>query len=148
MKKITITSSVENGNLKRNRKLIRDAIETFNGATVTITIQKFRKSRSNPQNRFYWGCLIPIVQEGLREATGEVRDANSIHYNILLPMFAPIRDVVNKETGEVFGERITSSEMTTTEFMEFVNDIQKWGAEFLGVDIPDPNSEITLNFEE
>ncbi len=146
MKKIEIISSVENGNLKRNRKLIRDAIATFEGKTITLTIQRHRKQRSSNQNRFYHGIVIPLVQKGLVDATGEVRDHNSIHYNILLPLHAPLREIINIETGEVIQERITSSEMGTSEFMDYIVSIQQWAAEFLGIEIPDPNSEIKLEF--
>lgn len=146
MKKIEIVSSVVNGNLKRNRRLIRDAIATFEGKTISLTIKRHRKQRSNPQNSFYWGIVIPLVQEGLREATGEVRDSNSIHYNILLPMHAPLREIINTSTGEIIQERITSSEMTTSEFMDFIVSIQQWAAEFLNIEIPDPNSENEIQF--
>ena len=145
MKKISIISSVVNGNLKRNRKLIADAIKTFEGKEVEITIERKRKKRSNPQNAYYWSVVIPILQQGLKDATGEVRDINSIHYQIVLPLLAPKREIVNTDTGEVISESMTSSEMTTTEFCEFIISIQKWGAEFLNVDIPSPNEELTLN---
>lgn len=144
MKKISILSNVVNGNLKRNRKLIKEAICSFEGKDIELTIQRKRKIRSNPQNAYYWGLVIPIVQEGLKEATGEVRDVNSIHYQILLPLLAPKREIINKSTGEVFSERITSSEMTTSEFMDYIVSIQQWGAEFLGINIPDPNEQLNL----
>lgn len=147
MKKISIISSVVNGNLKRNRTLITNAIKSFEGKDVLITIERNRKKRSNPQNAYYWGVVLPILQAGLHEATGETRDINSIHYQIVLPLLAPKRQIVNKDTGEVIVESMTSSELTTTEFCEFIISIQKWGAEFLNVEIPDPNSEITLNFK-
>lgn len=147
MKKITITSSVENGNLKRNRKLIKDAISTFENKTVSITIQKFRKSRSNNQNAYFWGVVVPLVQQGLIDATAEVRDAQSIYQQILLPMFAPTRDITNRDTGEVISERMTSSELSTVEFMEFIQEIQKWAAEFLGITIPDPNEKLEIQFD-
>lgn len=144
MKKVTITSSVVNGNLKKNRALIKEAVESFEGKEIEVTIQRKRKHRSNPQNAFYWGVVLPIVQEGLKDATGEVRDMNSIHYQIILPLVAPKREILNKQTGEVITETMTSSEMTTTEFMEFILSIQQWAAEFLGVTIPDPNENLTL----
>jgi hypothetical protein len=31
--------------------------------------------------------------------------------------------------------------------MEYVLEVQKWSAEFLGVDIPNPNEEILLNLD-
>lgn len=144
MKKITLISSVVNGNLKRNRNKIREAIAAFEGKEIELTIQKKRKVRSTPQNSYYWGVVLPIVQDGLKDATGEVRDLNSIHYQILLPLMAPKREIVNIETGEVITERITSSEMTTTEFSEYVMEIQAWGSEFLGIQIPNPNEQINL----
>lgn len=146
--KYEIRSNVENGILKRNRNLLIDAINSFEGQQVVVTIAKAKKSRSNNQNRFYWGVCLPIIQHGFKEATGEFRTAENLHYNILLPLFAPINEVVNKETGESVTEKLSSSELSTTQFCEFILEIQKWSAEFLGVTIPDPNSEIHLNFDE
>jgi len=148
LKKITIISNVKNGGLVRNRKLITDAIRSFEGKDIDITIQRHRKIRSNNQNSYYWGVVLPLVQHGLKDATGEVRDLESIHYQILLPLFAPKREIVNVISGEVITERMTSSEMTTSQFMDWIMDIQKWGAEFLGIDIPDPNEEMTFNLQE
>lgn len=144
MKKISIISSVVNGNLKRNRNLITSAIKSFEGKDIEVTLQLKRKSRSNNQNSYYWGVVLPLVQDGLKEATGEVRDINSIHYQILLPLLSVNREIVNTETGQVISEKLTSSEMTTTEFMEYVISIQQWAAEFLNINIPDPNQELTL----
>jgi hypothetical protein len=142
--KYEIRTNVLNGNLKRNRNLILNALQTFEGSEIVITIQKAKKRRSNPQNSYYWGIVLNIVQQGLKDATGEFRSVENIHYNILLKMFAPENEIVNIETGECITEKITSSEMTTTQFAEYIMEIQKWSAEFLGISIPNPNEEITL----
>jgi len=142
--KYEIRTNVLNGNLKRNRNLILNALQTFEGSEIVITIQKAKKRRSNPQNSYYWGIVLNIVQQGLKDATGEFRSVENIHYNILLKMFAPENEIVNIETGECITEKITSSEMTTTQFAEYIMEIQKWSAEFLGNSIPNPNEEITL----
>jgi hypothetical protein len=144
MKKISIISNVNNGTLKRNRNLIKSAIASFEGKDIEITIQRKRKVRSNPQNAYYWGVVLPLVQSGLIDATGETRDLNSIHYQILLPLLSINREIVNTDTGQVINEKITSSEMTTTEFSEYILSIQKWSSEFLGINIPYPNEELTL----
>jgi hypothetical protein len=145
--KIEIITSIEDNVFKRNRNLVLNAIQSFNGKNVLLTISKLKKSRSNNQNRFYWGVCLPLIQNGLLEATGELRTYENIHYRILLPLFAPEIELVNKDTGECVNERLTSSEMTTTQFMEYIMEIQKWAAEFLGIEIPNPNEETTLNFE-
>ena len=142
--KFEIRTKIENGKVVRNKQMILNAFNEFEGSEVLITISKAKKHRSNNQNAFYWGILIPIVQQGLKDATGEYRSAEMIHYNILLKMFAPENEIVNTETGECITEKITSSQMTTTQFCEYVMEIQKWGAEFLGIDIPSPNENLTL----
>ena len=145
--KIEIITSISNNLFKRNRNLVLNAIKYFNGKDVVITFSKPKKSRSNNQNRFYWGVVLPLVQNGLLEATGELRSCDNIHYKILLPLFAPLNEIINKDTGESLNERLTSSEMTTTQFCEYIMEVQKWGAEFLGIDIPSPNEENLLNFD-
>jgi hypothetical protein len=64
-----------------------------------------------------------------------------------LPLFAPTNEIINIDTGECINERLTSSEMTTTQFCEYIIEIQKWAAEFLGIDIPSPNEENLINFD-
>jgi hypothetical protein len=147
MNKIEIITSISNNVFKRNRNLVLNAIKYFNDKDVIITFSKPKKSRSNNQNRFYWGCVLPLVQNGLLEATGELRSVENIHYKILLPLFAPTNEIVNTDSGECINERLTSSEMTTTQFCEYIMEVQKWGAEFLGIDIPSPNEENLINFD-
>jgi hypothetical protein len=145
--KIEITTSIVNGIFKRNRNLVLNAIKSFNDKDVVITFSKPKKNRSNNQNRYYWGLVLPLIQKGLLDATGELRSNDNIHYNILLPLFAPTNEIINIDTGECINERLTSSEMTTTQFCEYILEIQKWAAEFLGIDIPSPNEENLLNFD-
>jgi len=91
--------------------------------------------------------LCKCNQSLMKYATGEFRSAESIHYGILLPLFAPTNEIVNTDTGQVLTEKISSSEMTTSQFMDYVAYVQQWAAEFLGVDIPNPNEEILLNLD-
>lgn len=147
MNNLIIHTSISNNVFKRNRNLVLNAIKYFNDKDVIITFSKPKKSRSNNQNRFYWGVVLPLVQNGLLDATGELRSVDNIHYKILLPLFAPLNEIVNKDTGECISERLTSSEMTTTQFMEYIMEVQKWSAEFLSIDIPNPNEENLLNFD-
>jgi hypothetical protein len=144
--KIAITTSIENNIFKRNRNLVLDAIKSFNGKEVVVSFEKPKKKRSNNQNSFYWGCVIPLIQNGIKDATGEFRSVDNIHYNILLPLFAPLRELININTGEITQERLTSSDMTTTQFCEFIMELQKWAKEFLDIDIPNPNEDLQITF--
>jgi hypothetical protein len=144
--KIEIITSIENNIFKRNRNLVLNAIKYFNDKEVVISFSNLKRSRSNSQNKFYWGVVIPLIQNGLLEATGELRSSDNIHYKILLPLFAPINEIVNKNTGEIINEKLTSSDLTTTQFQIYFLEIQKWSAEFLNIDIPNPNEENLINF--
>ena len=144
--KIQIRSNVVDGNLKRNREQIKQVIASFEGKEIIISIDKAKKTRSSNQNSYYWGVCIPLIQSGLKDATGEFRSSENIHYNILLPLFSPSLEIINIDTGQILSERMSSSEMTTVQFMEYVMEIQKWASEFLNINIPDPNEEIILDF--
>lgn len=145
--KAQVRTSILNGKFKRNINTVLDIVKQFEGKEVLLTFELPKKKRSNNQNNFYWGICIPLIQNGLKEVTGEYKSVNDIHYKILLPLFAPIREIININTGECLEEKISSSEMTTTQFCQYILEIQKWASEFLGIDIPNPNENMILNFD-
>jgi hypothetical protein len=143
--KYEIRTNVINGNIKRNRNLILNALEKFEGQEVILTIQKAKKSRSNPQNSFYHGVVIPIMQQALKDA-GYLMTNESVH-DMLKLRFLKESILVNEESGEYIERIKSTTELTTTQFAEYILDIQKFAVEYFNVQIPDPNEEINLNFE-
>ena len=65
MKKVEIYTHVENGKVNRNRRTIEKCIAAHEGKDITITIQRTRKRRSNNQNAYYWGVIVPLIEEVL-----------------------------------------------------------------------------------
>lgn len=145
MQKITIRSNVNGGNLKRNRNLIIDAIKSFEGADVLITLENPKKKRSNPQNAFYYGVVIPIVQNCLRNA-GYVMTNEATHDLIKLKFLKEVI-LTNEDTGEVIERVKSTTELSTSQFMDFVAEIRQFTNEYFGVDIPEPNENLTLQFD-
>lgn len=145
MQKITIKTNVDNGILKRNRNLIIDAINSFEGKDVLITLEKPKKKRSNPQNAFYYGVVIPIVQNALRDA-GYVMTNEATHDLIKLKFLKEVI-LTNEETGEVVERVKSTTELSTSQFMDFVAEIRQFTNEYFGVDIPEPNENLTLKFD-
>jgi hypothetical protein len=145
MQKITIRSNVNGGNLKRNRNLIIDAIRSFEGKEVLITFEKSKKKRSNPQNAFYYGVIIPIVQNCLRDA-GYIMTNEATHDLIKLKFLKEVI-LTNEDTGEVVERVKSTTELSTSQFMDFVAEIRIFTNEYFGVDIPEPNENLTLNFD-
>tara|TARA_R110000868_G_scaffold275059_1_gene534731 strand:+ start:47 stop:487 length:441 start_codon:yes stop_codon:yes gene_type:complete len=142
---ISFNSKVLNGKLVSNRKPLNDFIATFEGKEITITVAKKKKKRSNPQNAFYWGVVVPIVKNGLLEIGYKL--SNERTHDFLKERFLK-EDLANEETGEVIGSISRhTSELTTSQFMEYLAEIQQFSAEFLGVQIPDPNEQSTLQLQ-
>ena len=137
-----IRSEVKNGTLTRNVNLIKDAIQTFEGKQIVIKIEKFKKKRSTQQNRFYYGVIIPIVQNCLKEA-GHVMTNESTHDLIKLK-FLKETLFVNETTGEVIERIKSTTELSTSQFMDLLAEINNFTFEYFGVSLPSPNDDLTL----
>ena len=133
--------------ISNRRGLVQD-LERLEGKELVVTIERKKKKRSNSQNAYMWGCVIPIVRQGLIDAGWEREKVNSaeVVHELLKDMFCPREEVINENTGEVMRLPATTTNITTTQMMEYIADIQRWGAEFLGINIPDPNEQIQMVF--
>jgi hypothetical protein len=140
-----IRSEVKNGTLTRNVNLIKDAIQTFEGRQIIIKIEKFKKKRSTQQNRFYYGVIIPIVQNCLKEA-GHVMTNESTHDLIKLK-FLKETLFVNETTGEVIERIKSTTELSTSQFMDLLAEINNFTFEYFGVSLPSPNDDLILKLE-
>lgn len=143
--KVQITSNVINGNLKRNRSEILETIKSFEGRDVLITFEKPKKKRSNNQNSYYWGIVIVLIKSALKD-TGNNLNTNDVH-DLLRLKFLKETISIKYETGEVIERVRSTTELTTSQFMDYIAEIQQFAAEYFDLIIPDPNTEIILNFD-
>lgn len=130
-----------------NRKLFVQCLSSFRGKPLTLTVERKKKKRSSPQNRYYWGVVVPIIQLGLLDAGWDriACSKDNVH-ELLKSKFLPNREVTNLKTGEIMEMPGSTAECTTTEMMEYIDEITAFAAEFLGVQIPAPNEELELTF--
>ena len=117
-----------------NKKIHIDMRQTFDryvslldGKRVVVEVKKFRKNRSDAQNRFWWGVCIDILSKHCGYTPEEMHDA--IKYK-----FLPI------EKNGLKSCKSTTS-LTTEEFNNLIGRVQMWAAEELSLYIPDPNEE-------
>ena len=54
------------------------------------------------------------------------------------------RSIVNHDTGETIEIIKDTSALTKAEFNELIENVIKWGSEYLGIQIPFPNEQIDL----
>jgi hypothetical protein len=142
--KIEIESKVLNGKLETNRELLSDVIKSLEGKDIIITIEKRRKKRSNPQNAYYFGLVIPLMKQGFYNSLGEHVGTDEIH-TFLKNRFL-FKEIVNENNAEIIKMPQSTTELSTIQFEEYLDKIREFGLEFLGITIPLPNETLTIDF--
>ena len=144
--KHTITTEVKNGKLSRNRKLILDVLSTFEGKEVTITIQRKRKQRSGAQNAYLHGYLFPAIYYGLIEA-GFNKESISVKKvkEEMKSLF--LRESIYNEKTDRYIEFVKgTSECSTVELSEFIDNCIRWASEEIGIILFYPNEQSSIDF--
>jgi hypothetical protein len=113
----------------------------YEGKEIEVTLKKARSKRSDNQNRYYWGVVVEIVRQGLRDL-GHRLDKDEVHY-FLREKFN-YKELVNEGTGESVKIPQSTTVMTKTEFGEYIEQIAQWSAEFLNVTIPEAGQQLEL----
>ena len=82
--------------------------------------------RSNPQNRYYWGVCVEIISDHTGFTPEEIHEV--LKHKFLTPK-------------ERMGQQIypNTTQLDTREFNLYIEKIQRWASESLGLVIPDPN---------
>jgi hypothetical protein len=142
--KITIITTPENGTIKRNRQTLVDALKSFEGKEIRITVERNRNKRSTDQNRYYWGVIVSIWRGLFRDEWGDILSPDETHER-LKELFGHKDERVIESTGEVLSITRSTTTYTTTEMMEYQTRCQREAFEMFGAHIPDPNEELELN---
>lgn len=141
--KLEIYTEVLNGSITRNRKALKDALNQFDGVSIKITIEKKKRNRSNPQNRYYHGVIVTSWQQLLRDEWGEIYSKEETHQ--FLKMNFGCDEQVNYETGEVLRKPRSTTVNSTVEMEEFHEICRQKAFEMFGAIIPLPNEQIELS---
>jgi hypothetical protein len=101
------------------------------------------KRRSDSQNRFYWGCVLSIVKEGLQQVGYREVKTNEDAHEILKFLFLK-KKMINEVNGEEIIIPGSTQKLTTVEFMAYIEEITQWSASYLGCIIPNPGEQATM----
>jgi len=115
------------------KKAIARWISTFkNGTKLEITIRKQKTKRTNDQNAYYWGIVIPILSNFFGHDNPE-----DMHED-LKQKFNPIESKV--KPGTMIGG--TTTKLSTVEFFcdetSYVERICRWASMDYGIYVPPP----------
>ena len=107
-----------------------------------VTVQQYRRGKSNPQLRWLYGQVYPLVLKGLNDAGWEFTTIEEVD-EYCKSMFSS-RDVLNRHTGEIIAVPGLKRDMTTTDMMTYVDAIRDWASEYLNINIPEPLQQLTM----
>jgi hypothetical protein len=123
-----------------NKAAARKLFQVEDGSYV-VELKK-NKKRSNPQNAYYWSCIIPLVTDGLKNLghTWSEEDTHEVLKGLFLKRK---KELPNGEIVETVG---STRKLTTEEFNEYIEQIAQFAASYLSLTIPAPGEQTTLNY--
>src|SRR4029078_816659 len=126
-----------------NPKVIAQLFNGLKDGKYIVEINDYNK-RSDQQNRYYWGLVVPLVQKGIEDYGTELTKEET--HEFLKARFN-VADLVNQDTGETINLPLSTTRLNKEQFGEYIEKIQRFGAEFLGIEIPDPGQQLSI-YEE
>lgn len=125
-----------------NRQVLQKAFTGLNDGCYLVKVDKANK-RSLNQNAYYHGVVVPLVMEGLKDiGYNEIKTLSDAH-ECLKYLFLK-KQIPNESTGEVIEILGSTAKLTTTEFNLFIDQVIRWAAEYLNVQILLPNEQMQL----
>lgn len=122
-----------------NKRRLMLQIGTLRGV-YEVDIQPRRLTRSLAQNRYWWAVVCQSFSDFLKEQDYEACSLEMGH-EILKAKFLMV-PLVDPTTGEVIAHRVRSTtELTTAEFSEFMDNARAWLQDFFGIITPDPEPD-------
>lgn len=132
---------VENGELTLPRRMRKEILSAFEGKAIEVIIRKKKKHRSTQQNRYYWGVIVELIKNYLQEVDPQVIWTPEKVHEIIKFKFLRCQKV-NSDTAEIeFEYTRSTTDLSTSEFMDLIAQIQQWSAETFDLYIPDPNEQ-------
>ena len=97
----------------------------LNDKSVDVVVRLPRRDRSNPQNRYMWGVVYELLSETTGYTPSEIHDAMRMLF---------LQDNLRK-----IPTLRSTTELSTVEMENYLEQIRIWAAQELNCSIPLPN---------
>lgn len=122
----------------QNQTLLSQEMQKLDGQEVVLTLDKKRNTRSNAENRYYYGVIIPIFNDYIGNKDNQSSDAHD-HLKYQFLRFR-VRDKITKR----FRTYIKSTaELTSLEFENYCSQCRAYLNTEFGLIVPQPNEILT-----
>lgn len=125
-----------------NTVVVRQLFDSLNDGTYKVTITK-GSIRTDQQRKYYFSTVVPMCKVGLRDIGEGGIKTNSDAHEYLKKEFLTVK-TIDDATGELVIRIRSTKDLSTVEFIEYVEEIYQWAAEFLSVVIPSPNTQVDI----
>ena len=107
---------------------LKQMLLEFKGKWIRVQFSNLRKTRSNDQNRYYWGVVVRMIADHCGYYGSEELDA----------LHEELKKIILPCHGK-FNLPASTAKMNTEEFSDYVEKVRIYAAENLGLYIPDPH---------
>lgn len=118
---------------------VLNVLRDFPGKRMKISLALVRKRRSDPQNRFYWGVVVPLVTKMFVDYGNDVA-ADDVHRFLKGKIGGMVKPIVLRNGEQVSFVVDTSTKLTTYEWEMWMEKIRAWAAS-IDLFIPYPNED-------
>ena len=137
----------DSGEIKLPKRLRSEVSAFLQGCEIEAIFRKKKKHRSSEQNRYYWGVVVPMITDGFNDLGNPVTSSNpddidAIHEFLKRRFLQPLS--LHDANGEVHDIRYTTTNLSTSEMMDYFAQISQFAAEYLNTVIPEPNEQIKI----
>lgn len=147
MKKLEYIGTKSNSVFKViNEKGLRLDLSLLPEGRYRVTIEKFRRNKSQSQLGYLFGAVYPLLWKLLLDAGWEFESIAEVDA-FCKKQFAN-REIVNRNTGEVISIPELKRDFKTVDMMTYIEKIRDYAAEYLGGYIPSPEEQTQINYEE
>lgn len=120
-----------------NREVMVQYIASLKNSMLCFDIEKIRNTRTIKQNRYYWGVIVPMINNGLIELGNDV-DIEITH-EFLKCRFLSKKKVLSIEDELIEFDAPSTRKLTIQEFSIYIESCINFASEYLNLNVPYPN---------
>lgn len=120
-----------------HRSAMQEALLVWPDGPVTLTVEREAATRSPQANAYYWAVVVKLLAAHTGYTPNETHD-------VLKIKFLPKDVAMATGTGQVVAEFViggSTTELTSVQFYDYIEQIRQWAFEALDVDIPPADPE-------
>ena len=134
----------QDGTITLPKRIRKEVGKMFAGKQIEVIFRRKKKYRTTSQNAYYWSVVVPLILEEFVNLGNDLQVGNKEHtelvHGMLKGMFLQAKEVRDSE-GVLIKLPPTTRDLTTFEFMEYLEKVCQFAAERLQLVIPAPETQ-------